>query len=301
MKNKVLNFINKNKILQYGDSVILGVSGGADSICMLYLLKDISSEMNLTLYVVHINHHIRGKQAQNDADYVKDVCRKLNVDFKQIDADVPLMVKQTGMTEEEAGRQARYKAFFERAIEVKIKEKKQAKNQTKKPDESRKLSLKENQENSAKEDGIKKNDPKERKNSYNNIKIAVAHNLNDNSETVLFNLFRGTGIKGLTGIPVRRDMIVRPLLCCTRQEIEHYLKSKNISYCETPRKCELNYGKLTRAKENTGEPPVLRRQERLFSIRSVHLLHRPCESDSSVSKFLSAKQIINEFAKYCEE
>ena len=111
MKNKVLNFINKNKILQYGDSVILGVSGGADSICMLYLLKDISSEMNLTLYVVHINHHIRGKQAQHDADYVKDVCRKLNVDFKQIDADVPLMVKQTGMTEEEAGRQARYKAF----------------------------------------------------------------------------------------------------------------------------------------------------------------------------------------------
>ncbi|MFR6561801.1 MAG: ATP-binding protein [Eubacterium ventriosum] len=89
----------------------------------LYLLKDISSEMNLTLYVVHINHHIRGKQAQHDADYVKDVCRKLNVDFKQIDADVPLMVKQTGMTEEEAGRQARYKAFFERAIEVKIKEK----------------------------------------------------------------------------------------------------------------------------------------------------------------------------------
>ena len=60
MKNKVLNFINKNKILQYGDSVILGVSGGADSICMLYLLKDISREMNLTLYVVHINHHIRG-------------------------------------------------------------------------------------------------------------------------------------------------------------------------------------------------------------------------------------------------
>ena len=71
--------------------------------------------------------------------------------------------------------------------------------------------------------------------------------------------------------------------------------------CETLRKRESNYGKLTRAKENTGEPPVLRRQERLFSIRSMHLLHRPCESDSSVSKFLSAKQIINEFAKYCEE
>ena len=78
--------------------------------------------------------------------------------------------------------------------------------------------------------------------------------------------------------------------------------SKNrLDNCETPGKCELNYGKLTRVKENTEEPPVLRRQERLFSIRSVHLLHRPCEDDSSVSKFLSAKQIINEFAKYCEE
>ena len=72
-------------------------------------------------------------------------------------------------------------------------------------------------------------------------------------------------------------------------------------HCETLRRRELNYGKLTRAKENTGEPPVLRRQVQRFSIRSVHLLHRPCEDDSSVSKFLSAKQILNEFAKYCEE
>ena len=83
-----------------------------------------------------------------------------------------------------------------------------------------------------------------------------------------------------------------------------YITNDNHFYtdhCETLRRRELNYGKLTRAKENTGELPVLRRQVQLFSIRSVHLLHRPCESDSSVSKFLSAKQIINEFAKYCEE
>ena len=84
-------------------------------------------------------------------------------------------------------------------------------------------------------------------------------------------------------------------------DILHWLLDKNSDNCETLRKRELNYGKLTRAKENTGEPPALRRQVQLFSIRSVHLLHRPCESDSSVSKFLSAKQIINEFAKYCEE
>ncbi len=67
------------------------------------------------------------------------------------------------------------------------------------------------------------------------------------------------------------------------------------------RKPKLNCEKLTKDMKDTGERSVLRRQVRLFSIRSVHLLHRPCESDSSVSKFLSAKQIINEFAKYCEE
>ena len=60
---------------------------------------------------------------------------------------------------------------------------------------------------------------------------------------MLFNLFRGTGIKGLTGIPVRRDMIVRPLLCCTRQEIEHYLKSKNISYCSDATNKETEYSR----------------------------------------------------------
>ena len=69
--------------------------------------------------------------------------------------------------------------------------------------------------------------------------------------------------------------------------------------CETHE--SVNCEKSTKDMKDIGEPPVLRRQERLFSIRSVHLLHRPCEDDSSVSKFLSAKQIINEFVKYCEE
>ena len=63
----------------------------------------------------------------------------------------------------------------------------------------------------------------------------------------------------------------------------------------------MNCEKLTKDMKDIGERSVLRRQVQLFSIRSVHLLHRPCESDSSVSKFLSAKQILNEFAKYCEE
>lgn len=183
MINKVLNFVKKNKILKYGDSVILGVSGGADSICMLYVMKELEKTLALTLNVVHVNHHIRGADAQRDADYVRNVCGKLGVRFVQIDADIPRMVRESGMSEEEAGRKARYKAFYEMALEWKVD------------------------------------------------KIAVAHNLNDNSETILFNLFRGTGIKGLTGIPFRRDMIVRPLLCCTRKEIEEYLLQHDIKFC----------------------------------------------------------------------
>lgn len=183
MISKVLNFVKQNKIFEYGDSVILGVSGGADSICMLYVLCELKDLLGLTLNVVHVNHHIRGKEAQRDADYVNSICLSLGVEFVQIDVDVPEIAKANGMSEEEAGRYARYQAFYDMASK------------------------------------------------YGAQKIAVAHNLNDNSETVLFNLFRGTGIKGLTGIPFKREMIVRPLLCCTRDEIEDYLSSRNIKFC----------------------------------------------------------------------
>ncbi|MFQ9516695.1 MAG: tRNA lysidine(34) synthetase TilS [Eubacterium sp.] len=195
MINKVLNFVKHNKILEYGDSVILGVSGGADSICMLYVLHKLKDTLGLTLHVVHVNHHIRGQEAQRDADYVKDTCEKLGVEFVQIDVDIPKMAKKNGMSEEEAGRQARYQAFNDMASRVGAG------------------------------------------------KIAVAHNLNDNSETVLFHLFRGTGIKGLTGISFKRERIVRPLLCCTRQEIENYLLSENIDFCTDSTNTDMEYSR----------------------------------------------------------
>lgn len=193
MISKVFDFIKQNKILEHNDSVLLGVSGGADSICMLYILDELKSEMSLKLSVVHVNHMIRGEDAQRDADYVKKICNLLGVPFNQVNIDVLTLAKKNGISEEEAGRQARYETFIKMAEE------------------------------------------------YNINKIAVAHNLNDNSETVLFNLFRGTGIKGLTGIPVKRDKIIRPLLCCTRTEIEEYLKEKNIIYCTDATNIETEY------------------------------------------------------------
>ena len=183
MVEKVFKFIKENRIFDSGDSVILGVSGCADSICMLTVLCKLKHRLNLKLYVVHVNHGIRGGDALEDENFVKEFCEKENLSFFPYHINVPEIVKKTGMSEEEAGRRERYRIFYELANELK------------------------------------------------SDKIAVAHNLNDNSETILFNMFRGTGIKGMTGIPVQRDKIVRPLLCVTRAEIEAYLDSLNISYC----------------------------------------------------------------------
>lgn len=182
MVNKILKFVKENRILENGDSVVLGVSGGADSICMLYILNELKCEMNLTLTAVHVNHHIRGEEADEDMNYVVSRCEKLGVPLEVFHIFVKDEARKRGMTEEEAGRACRYECF----------------------------------ESICSKTGANK--------------IAVAHNLNDNSETILFNLFRGTGVKGLSGIPVRRANVVRPLLCCTRDEIEMYLTANGIDY-----------------------------------------------------------------------
>ena len=195
MIRKVLNFVNKNKILEYGDSVILGVSGGADSICMLHLLNSLKKELGITLCVVHVNHGIRGMEADRDEKFVKQTAENLGVECKTFHMDIPMIAKERKMSEEEAGRLIRYEIF----------------------------------ENVAKEIGANK--------------IAVAHNLNDNSETVLFNLFRGSKLKGLTGIPVKRDKVIRPILCLSREEIERYLLEHQLEYCVDCTNQETDYSR----------------------------------------------------------
>lgn len=177
-----MKFIEENKMIQYGDSVVLGVSGGADSLCLLIMLSNIAKDYKLALTVVHVNHHIRGQEADEDQKFVEDFCKKLNVRCITFHIEAEKLAKEMKCSEEEAGRIARYE-LFDRVL------------------------MEENAD-----------------------KIAVAHNLNDDSETILFNLFRGTGIKGLSGITPVRDKIIRPILCLERKEIEQYLKENNYSY-----------------------------------------------------------------------
>ncbi len=185
MENKVLNYIKENKMIKAGETVVIGVSGGADSVCLLHMLAKHREFLGIKLVVAHIHHGIRGMTADRDAEFVQDICREENVPFCLYKYNIPSLAKERGMSEEEAGRYARYEAF----------------NQC----------LADNCEN-----------------SYG--KIAVAHNKDDLAETMLFNLIRGAGLKGLKGITSIRDNIIRPVLCLERCEIEEYIKENGLKY-----------------------------------------------------------------------
>lgn len=182
MVEKVLKYIEEFGLLTEGDRVVAGVSGGADSVCLLFMLMEIRNTIPIEIMVVHVEHGMRGEESLEDARYVEKLCGDHGIAYKQYSVNIAEIAKKEKLSLEEAGRAARYQAFEQTLAD------------------------------------------------WEGSRIAIAHNRNDNAETVLFNLFRGTGIKGLCGIPPKRDSIIRPLLCLSRTEIEEYLKKRRISY-----------------------------------------------------------------------
>ncbi len=183
--DKAASYVEANNMVTDGDKIVVGVSGGADSVCLLFLLCGLKEKYSLSLHAVHINHGIR-EEAGEDAAFVEDICRKWGITCDVIEEDVPARAKEWKMSEEEAGRKVRYDAFSEAARK------------------------------------------------YGCSKIAVAHNMNDEAETVLFHMFRGSGLHGLTGIPAVRQhgdvLIIRPILCLNRTEIEEVLNDNGIGW-----------------------------------------------------------------------
>jgi len=195
MLDKVIAYIEENELIQKGDRIVLGVSGGADSVCLFSVLLELQSRYELELFVVHVHHGIRGEEADLDEQFVKALVTKKQIAYYPVWRDIPKEAKEKGMTEEEAGRCARYEAFYTIM------------------------------------------------NKVNGNKIAVAHNQNDCAETVLFQLFRGSGLKGMCGIPPKRDEIIRPLLAVERKEIEAYLEEQGIGYCTDRTNLEQDYAR----------------------------------------------------------
>ncbi len=178
-------------MLSKGQTVIVALSGGADSVALLSCLKDLQPEYGLGLLAAHVNHGIRGAEADRDEAFCKDLCEQLGVELKVLHADVPALCKETGASEETCGRKVRY-GFFE-ALFADLQEQ-----------------------------GL----------SEGKIRIATAHTAQDAVETFLFHLARGTGLTGLTGLPAVRGNIIRPLIDCSREEIEEYLLEKGLAHIE---------------------------------------------------------------------
>ena len=186
MKNKILKTITEHNLITDGMHIVLGLSGGPDSVCLFSVLCSLTEEMDLTIHPVHINHKFRPGAAEEDQAYVEELCRSKGVSCRSFVYDCPVIAKEQKLTPEEAGRNARYEAFFKVAAEIRSK-------------------------------GV----PSEK------IAVAVAQNANDQCETILFRIMRGTGTDGLSGIAYKRmgedgTAVIRPLLDATRDEIEKY-------------------------------------------------------------------------------
>lgn len=175
MIQKVIEHIDKYSMFQKGDKVIVAVSGGPDSMCLIHILNSIKDLYGITLYAAHVNHCLRGDDSDGDEEYVRRFCEKSSIQFFSKRVDINAICKQLNISSETAGREARYE-FFE---------------------------------------GLMK--------TIDAHKVALAHNLNDQAETMLMRIMRGTGLEGLNGIrPVRDAVFVRPILILDREQIEDY-------------------------------------------------------------------------------
>ncbi len=177
---QLLNTVEEQGLIQPGDKIVVAVSGGPDSVCLLHLLHRLKARLGIELYGAHLNHNFRGIEAQMDAQYVLNLCEALDILCFIKSSDVEAYKKEQQLTSEQAGRVLRYE-FFEEVLK-----------------------------------------------KVGASKIAVGHNKNDQGETVLMRLLRGTGMQGLTAIQYQRDHIIRPLLDIPRGEIEAYCEKQDL-------------------------------------------------------------------------
>lgn len=181
---QVLNTIEKYNMIKNGDRILIGVSGGVDSIVLLDVLVRIKARYNIDIIVAHLNHCLRGEDAEKDEQFVKSLSEKYGLKCYTKKSNMNLFAKENKISSEEAGRILRY-SFFDELVKIE-----------------------------------------------NCNKIAIAHNKNDQAETILMRIFRGTGLDGLVGIKHVNNSIIRPILDCSRDEIEEYQKMNHLEYRE---------------------------------------------------------------------
>lgn len=181
MSNPFLTAVHTYNLIEKNDRIAVALSGGADSVSLLHMLASVKEKYNLTLFAIHINHMIRGAEAERDENFCREFCKRLGIELFVKMVDVPVLAKKEKISTELCGRNVRYNAFEEI---------------------SKKL----------------------------DCKIATAHTLSDNAETLMINLVRGTSLNGLCAIPEKRAYIIRPLILCDRNYVENYCRENSLSF-----------------------------------------------------------------------
>lgn len=176
--DKVKKAICDYSMLSAGEEAVIALSGGADSVSLLFALRELSQELHITLSACHVNHGLRGEDSDRDMRFCEALCERLGIGLSVLNTDIRA-VRVKHESTEEAARRVRYDFFAE---------------------------------------------------ASRGKKLATAHNSNDSAETVLLNMMRGTGLKGLCGIPPVRGNIIRPLIYCTRAEVEDFCRENSLDY-----------------------------------------------------------------------
>ncbi|SFC66713.1 tRNA lysidine(34) synthetase TilS [Clostridium uliginosum] len=246
MNKRVLSYIKDNKLIKVGDKILVALSGGPDSLCLLNILLELKDELKIDIGAAHLNHLLRGEDAFNDEKFVINTCKEMKIPYFIKRVDINQYAKEYKLSSEMAGRNARYDFF----------------------------------------DEILKN------HGFN--KIATAHNANDQAETILFRLMRGTGLEGLGGIKVsREDKIIRPILCLSRKEVEQYIKDKKLN----PRIDKTNFEKTyNRNKIRLDILPYMKQNFNEEIVQTLNRMSLLIQKDNTFIESLSTKA----YNKYCE-
>jgi tRNA(Ile)-lysidine synthase len=184
LEASVLRVVRGERLIEAGEKVLVGVSGGIDSTTLLFLLNQIKNDLPFSLATAHVNHRLRGAESERDENFVKGLADRLSLPFHVMRANVKEHSRESGISVQHAGRDIRYR-FFEELAET-----------------------------------------------HDYQKIAVGHNRDDQVETFLLRVVKGTGINGLSSIPIRRGRIIRPLLRSYRSEIEAYAAQFPVDHIE---------------------------------------------------------------------
>ncbi len=204
MRAEVTAFCREEALFSPSEEVCCAVSGGADSMALLWCLHTMQEDLDIRVSAAHFNHKLRGEEAERDEAFVREFCHAHSIPLHVGSEDVAAYAKAKGLGIEEAARLCRYRFF----------------------------------------DSL-------------DCKIATAHHADDNAETILLHLLRGSGLRGLCGIAPKRGSIVRPLLCVSRAQILEFLRAEGIAWVEDSSNLSHEY---TRNRLRHELMPLMRRE-----------------------------------------